>query len=82
MESLVQTIHLKPMMATLQSKAMGSIRWKQHPNNTPVYQGFNVEDYGLSAGDHVVAYGSMMSHADDWIGNGANSAYYLFQILR
>ena len=34
-----------------------------------------MEDYGLSAGDHVVAYGSMMSHADDWIGNGANSAY-------
>ena len=46
-----------------------------YPNNTPVYQGFNVEDYGLSAGDHVVAYGSMMSHADDWIGQGANSAY-------
>ena len=46
-----------------------------YPNNTPVYQGFNVEDHGLSAGDEVVAYGAMMSHADDWIGQGTNSAY-------
>ena len=61
-------------------EGMNSLKiWGQYsgtyPNNTPVYQGFNVEDYGLSAGDHVVAYGSMMSHADDWIGQGANSAY-------
>ena len=53
--------------------------WGQYgdtqPNNTPIYQGFNVEDHGLSAGDEVVAFGSMMSHADDWVGQGENSAY-------
>jgi len=46
-----------------------------YPNETPIYQGFNVEEHGLSAGSEVVAYGSMMSHADDWVGGGANSAY-------
>ena len=46
-----------------------------YPNETSIYQGYNVEGAGLSAGDHVSASGAMMSHADDWIGQGANSAY-------
>ena len=46
-----------------------------YPNETSIYQGYNVESAGLSATDLVHAGGSMMSHADDWVGQGANSAY-------
>jgi hypothetical protein len=46
-----------------------------YPNETPVYQGFTLEDEGLAAGSEVVAWGHMMSHADDWVGQGENSAY-------
>ncbi|MDP6170462.1 MAG: T9SS type A sorting domain-containing protein, partial [Candidatus Marinimicrobia bacterium] len=46
-----------------------------YPNETPIYQGFNVEDAGLVPGSEVIAEGHMMSHSDDWVGQGANSAY-------
>ena len=45
------------------------------PNNTPVYQGHSIEAMGLEPGDAVAIEGHMMSHADDWVGQGANSAY-------
>ena len=46
-----------------------------YPNNTPVYQGHSIEAMGLEPGDAVAIEGHMMSHADDWVGQGANSAY-------
>ncbi|MDC3166178.1 T9SS type A sorting domain-containing protein, partial [Candidatus Marinimicrobia bacterium] len=45
------------------------------PNVTPIYQGHSVEALGLQAGDAVAIEGQMMSHADDWVGQGANRAY-------
>ena len=52
--------------------------WGQYgevmPNVTPVYQGHSIEALGLQPGDAVVE-GHMMSHADDWVGQGANRAY-------
>ena len=53
--------------------------WGQYgetmPNVTPVYQGHSVEALGLEPGDVVAIEGHMMSHADDWVGQGANKAY-------
>ena len=46
-----------------------------YPNNTPVYQGHSIEAMWLQPGDAVAIEGHMMSHADDWVGQGANSAY-------
>ena len=46
-----------------------------YPNETSIYQGYNIESAGLAAGDLVDASGALYSHADDWIGQGANSAY-------
>ena len=46
-----------------------------YPNESPVYQSHALADLGIVPGGEVVADGWLMSHADDWIGQGANSAY-------
>jgi len=56
-------------------KVWGQYGEENFPNNTPVYQGHSVEAMGLEPGDVVAIEGHMMSHADDWVGQGANSAY-------
>ena len=46
-----------------------------YPNNTPIYQGYTLLDHGLESGTMVSVEGMMMSHEDDWIGQGDNVAY-------
>ena len=46
-----------------------------YPNITPIYQGYTLADHGLEPGTMVSADGMMMSHEDDWIGQGDNVAY-------
>ena len=48
-----------------------------YPNYSYVFQGFFLEDVGVSPGDEIVISGALMSHSDDWIGQGANSGYLL-----
>ena len=47
-------------------------------NYSSVGQWFEVGIDGLEIGSHPVLSGWMMSHADDWIGQGINSAYLAF----
>ena len=46
-----------------------------YPNATPVYQSHTLADMGVTPGAEVMVDGWMMSHADDWVGQGVNSAY-------
>ncbi|SVA79111.1 uncharacterized protein METZ01_LOCUS131965, partial [marine metagenome] len=46
-----------------------------YPNTSPFYQGHSVAEEGLEPGDEVFVDGWMMSHHDDWVGQGWNSAY-------
>jgi hypothetical protein len=55
--------------------------WGQYDgseNYANVGQWYDVGEYGLQAGSHMMLEGMLMSHADDWIGNGNNSAYLAF----
>ena len=41
----------------------------------------SVEALGLEPGDVVAIEGHMMSHADDWVGQGNNKAYLIHPFL-
>ena len=74
-------IYNSPTGAVLEPHSGGQALkiWGQYsepyPNETPIYQTHTLADMGLTPGNEVMLDGWLMSHADDWVGNGANSGY-------
>ena len=57
-------------------------QWGQYDGTNDNYgsfgQWFNIGDLGLVVGGEAKLGGAMMSHADDWVGQGGNAGYLIF----
>ena len=57
-------------------------QWGQYDGTNDNYgsfgQWFNIGDLGLVVGGEAKLGGAMMSHADDWVGQGGNQGYLIF----
>ena len=57
-------------------------QWGQYDGTDDNYgsfgQWFNIGDFGLVVGGEAKLGGAMMSHADDWVGQGGNAGYLIF----
>jgi len=57
-------------------------QWGQYDGTNDNYgsfgQWYNIGDLGLVVGGEAKLGGAMMSHADDWVGQGGNAGYLIF----